>query len=315
MAPKRRPFSQLQWKQRSRILAQVVSIFQAHCLSLDDANLLIEKAFRKCQSFLPGLALDNQMCAQLLGALGRVRSAVLEGLGNQQLNTPRISVAQLDAAVCTLPLTHERVRQWGYDISVRAYTSAQAQQVPCQSSSSRSAAHNVGGRPSKVHSKKCIDMVKDILPKYLKESERVAVVGHGKNRRMVLAQHLTKKRNTIFLAEPQLRQLMGKDTFRRIMRIHFPHVRNPRRLTDICSLASLAFFSVFASLFAVFFVFVAFEPGLIQVSCFDFTPQQTRRQECSDSLHQVVINPKLTFLKPFFVLIALCMQERCAHVR
>ena len=48
MAPKQRAFSQLQVKQRSRIIDNLESIFKAHCPSIPDANLLLQQLFRKC---------------------------------------------------------------------------------------------------------------------------------------------------------------------------------------------------------------------------------------------------------------------------
>lgn len=243
MPPKLKAFGQLQWRQRERIVAQLASVFQQHCPCLEDATQMLQQLVRKCQSFLPELALDTHMCAQLVGTLGSIRAAISEGIGCLQPRRPRISIAELDAAVCSLPTTHATVKQWGYNLSTRAYTSAleASAHEPASSSATPS---NVGGRPSKINNKQIIDLVRGILPKYLKESERIAVIGHGNKRRMVVAQHLTKKRHSIFLAESELREVMGKDTFRRIMRIHFPHVRNPRRLTDICSLAFWALISL-----------------------------------------------------------------------
>lgn len=94
---------------------------------------------------------------------------------------------------------------------------------------------NVGGRPSKVSDKSLQELVRKTLEAYLKDSERVLVVGRGMNKKMVLAQHLTKKRNAIYNVESALSSAMSRETFRKVMKIHFPHVKNPRRLTDICA--------------------------------------------------------------------------------
>lgn len=175
------------------------------------------------------------MVAQLLVSLGQLRDAVSERLRTSQVYTPSISVAQLDRSVATLPATHANLKEWGYNISVRGYAAARA--LPASASSSApSASGNVGGRPSKVHSETCIGLVRTVLAKYLKDSERIVVIGRGSKRRMVLAQHLTKRRHRIFCLEKDVHQAMGKETFRLIMHIHFPHVRNPRRKTDVCVL-------------------------------------------------------------------------------
>ena len=235
MPPKSKPFGELEIRQRTRIVEPIEAILKSHCPSLADATALLQVLFRKCKSFLPGLSMEPLLCAQVLSFLGELREAVSERLRTSQVSTPSISVADLDRAVCRLPSTRDQIKEWGYNISARRYTAAQAAPPPALSLAPR----NVGGRPSKVNNEKCISAVRTVIAKYLKESERIVVIGRGVRRRMVLAKHLTKKRYSIFLAERELQDLMGKESFRRIMKIHFPHVRNPRRKTDVCHLVAI----------------------------------------------------------------------------
>ena len=56
MSPKHKSFSQL-GAERQRLVAKTVSdILEQHCPSLDEAHLLLNKAFSRCQSVLPGLS-------------------------------------------------------------------------------------------------------------------------------------------------------------------------------------------------------------------------------------------------------------------
>ena len=56
MSPKHKSFSQL-GAERQRLVAKTVSdILEQHCPSLDEAHLLPNKAFSRCQSVLPGLS-------------------------------------------------------------------------------------------------------------------------------------------------------------------------------------------------------------------------------------------------------------------
>ena len=96
------------------------------------------------------------------------------------------------------------------------------------------AAVNKGGRPSKVQNKQVVELVRAELNKHIKESERVVVVGRGASKRMVVAKHLEKSRHRLWREAPNLHQQMGYNTLKQILKLHFPHVRNARRSTDIC---------------------------------------------------------------------------------
>ena len=231
MPPKTLPFLNLQWRQRKRIVQDIYDLFQKHCPSLADAQALLQQLLRKCEDHFPNISSDNILCQQLVAALGRLRSEAAASLQTSLVARPSISVAQLDRAVCTLPATHQQIFDWGYEVSARGY--GQAQLEP--SNASASGSRNVGGRPSKVSNAELIALVRETIQPYLKDSERIGVVRRGSERQMQVVQHLTKKRETIYWTEKPLKKAMGKDTFRNIMKIHFPHVRPPRRLTDICT--------------------------------------------------------------------------------
>ena len=238
MPPAPKPFCELQRKQRQRIVETISDLFQAHCPALPHATALLEQVFSKCRSFLPQLSLDNQTCTQIVGRLGQLRAAVADKFRRSRIQDPSISVAQLDNAVSGLPVTLQRLNDWGYDIGKASYRNAcrEPSALPQEASGKRKPT----GRPSKVSDAKLHQLVRETLAPYLQESEKVIVVGRGPRRTLVLAKHLSKKRLQIYDHEKNLYQNMSKDTFLRILKIHFPHVKSPRRLTDVCCLAALA---------------------------------------------------------------------------
>ncbi|CAE7822222.1 unnamed protein product, partial [Symbiodinium necroappetens] len=119
----------------------------------------------------------------------------------------------------------DELRKCQYPISKRSL----------KSFASTSAPSKKPGRKTKVHNQSLIDLVKQQLQQYVKESERVVVIGRGTSRKMALAQHLTKKRYRIYMEEPSLHRAMSWTVFHRILKLHFPYVKNPRRRTDVCS--------------------------------------------------------------------------------
>ena len=78
MSPKSKPFSDL-GHERQRVLTKTVSdILEQHCPSLDEAHLLLNKVFSRCQSVLPGLSGISGKCGQLVASLGDLRASVAE---------------------------------------------------------------------------------------------------------------------------------------------------------------------------------------------------------------------------------------------
>ena len=221
----------------------MVEIVQKHCPTVLDAIALVTKLVEKCREFLPGLSLDNTTCTQLLSSLGSLRQGLPEMFRWRQIQQASLSVAQIDRAVCALPFKREALEECGYQIGEVAYRHA-CSSSPANSSSSPAPVVNKGGRPSKVNNPDIHSLVRNVIAKYLKESERIIVVGRGERRKMLLAQHLSQTRFSIYKAETELQHKMSMECFRQILKLHFPFVKNPRRLTDICQVAAYGNFSV-----------------------------------------------------------------------
>ena len=80
MAPKHKSVSQLS-TDRQRLVSKTVSdTLEQYCPSLREAHLLLNKAFSRCQSVLPGLSGISGACSQLVSSLGDLRASVAEGL-------------------------------------------------------------------------------------------------------------------------------------------------------------------------------------------------------------------------------------------
>jgi hypothetical protein len=98
MPPKSKPFSDL-GHERQRILTKTVSdILERHCPSLDEAHLLLNKVFSRCQSVLPGLSGISGKCSQFVASLGDLRASVAEAFSLSRITSPSVSVADLDRA-------------------------------------------------------------------------------------------------------------------------------------------------------------------------------------------------------------------------
>ena len=53
--PPKKPFSELQWRQRQRIVQTVYEQVAAHCPAVQDVTDLLDAVIAKCQAFLPDL--------------------------------------------------------------------------------------------------------------------------------------------------------------------------------------------------------------------------------------------------------------------
>ena len=90
------------------------------------------------------------------------------------------------------------------------------------------------GRRSKVNDETMIAHVRKLIEPHLADSEKVVVIGRGQKRKMMVARHLRKRKHRLFKEDAGLHSKMSWTTFRKILKWHFPHVRNPTRKTDIC---------------------------------------------------------------------------------
>ena len=70
---------------------------EQHCPSLDEAHLLLNKVFSRCQSVLPGLSGISGKCSQFVASLGDLRASVAEAFSLSRI-TSSVSVADLDRA-------------------------------------------------------------------------------------------------------------------------------------------------------------------------------------------------------------------------
>lgn len=231
-----KPFLELEWQQKGRVVKPIAETIQSYCPSTAHANALLELVSQRCRSFLPEFSLqsaDTSISSRLVASLGQLRNSVSEIFRKSRHHVASVSIADLDTVVCHLPVSRQKLCEWGFVIQPKSYSAALGR-TPGTSTSSSSSGINLGGRPSKTNDAKLRELVDKTLRPYLKESERVLVLGRGAMRRMVLAQHLTKKKSAIYFSELELAQSMSRQTFTKILKIHFPHVKNPRRMTDIC---------------------------------------------------------------------------------
>ena len=74
-------------------------ILEQHCLvalsslSLDEAHLLLNKVFSRCQSVLPGLSGISGKCGQFVSSFGDLRASVAEAFKFSRVTSPSVSVA------------------------------------------------------------------------------------------------------------------------------------------------------------------------------------------------------------------------------
>jgi hypothetical protein len=78
MPAQTKAFSDLQWRQRNRVVGTVFEIFEAHCPSVADATMLMDKVFKKCSSWLPISTFQTQFVAQLVASLGSIRTNLVD---------------------------------------------------------------------------------------------------------------------------------------------------------------------------------------------------------------------------------------------
>ena len=178
-------------------------------------------AVKSCQS-----GLSSQ---KLVGSLAELRSQHDTGVTHR----PVFSLNDLDQAVLGSEMARERLCDMGYNLSKHRLAQLR-KTVPGSQEAASSKKTNLGGRPSMVHAASTIDLVRTSLAPRLRDSESIVVVGRGAKREMVVASLLTSPRYRVWREIPELHNAMGWHTFRRVLRIHFPHVRNPRRDTDVC---------------------------------------------------------------------------------
>ena len=166
--------------------------------------------------------------ANLLRGLGELRKNNFPV--GKLLQVPVLSLNQLDDCVVQSGITLPILVQHGYDLPEKRYRAAHSKGLVVASGAGGSA----GGRPSLVNSGDIQNLVRETLEQNTIDSERVVVSGRGDEKQLVLAKHLSKKLGRIWSETPELREKLSLMSLRRMVRRHFPHIRRPRRETDVC---------------------------------------------------------------------------------
>lgn len=231
MDAKRKPWKTIASKHKKLIVGDICKEIRTHCPDADDIRELLTGVVRALNVEYPTLQLEfgaMHVNASLLQELGKLRAIVPPTI---ELAKPTVSVSQLDASVLTLGLSLEEIVSKGYPMSARAFKSTVPGQIyPAEENLSTQRR----GRKSLVDDPDVVQHVRTTLSEHILDTERVAVIGRGRNRRMTVAQHLQKRKFRLFMDEPALHRRMSWATFHKILRKHFPQIRNPIRKTDVC---------------------------------------------------------------------------------
>eukprot|EP00434_Breviolum_minutum_P009903 symbB.v1.2.008726.t1/scaffold545.1/size189104/11 len=181
----------------------------------------------KCQE-MAGLVKKMESLANLIPHLEKILRDLCPDYRSWHL--PKLSINQLDSAVASAFSTHANLESNGYPIGRKQYQRATSSEFSIADNSER----QLGGRPSLINSKDTLELVQKVLEENVKDSERVLVIGRGSKKRMVLAKHLMSTRTRLWRDTAVLNQKFSLNTFKKLLAIHFPYVRNPRRDTDVC---------------------------------------------------------------------------------
>ena len=232
MGAKRKPWASLARKQQKIVVEQVCELVQSYCKDAVSGRDFLSQVVETLNDRIQHLQLqfgEQSSNHELLVALGQIRE---NNLSVQELDKPIVSIAQLDSAVCCLGWSHQKLQDNGYQISRRSFASSSTGTLATTSNPSTWTSKR--GRKAILDDTSIVDHVRNVLAPHLVESERVAVVGRGNKKRMIVAQHLRKKKYRLYMEESQLNARMSWSSFHRILKHHFPHIRSPIRKTDLC---------------------------------------------------------------------------------
>lgn len=234
MSDKRKKWSDLTAPYRSKVVSDVFTSIIPHCHEPGDLQQFVKHFLQKVARERPVLQeqanrlLVHDSVGGVVSALACLRAEHAE----EPCHKPSITVNELDNAFVKNTPTKESLENLGYPLPVRQYGRILREEALLRKGPEGPSRF---GRPSKVDATSCIGLVQEALKPHTIDSERVVVVGHGSKRRMVIARHLTKTKRRIWCDDASLHSEMSLSTFRRLLRQHFPDVRNPRRNTDVCS--------------------------------------------------------------------------------
>ena len=237
MPPKKggkKPWRKLTVRYRAKLCARLQKAVGPHCHTCEDVAALLSQ-------FIKRLHASNEELSpvlQLVEDNGRLRVLLCElaELCQKKFTTPQavrsanMSLHDLSKVVVHAIPSFHVLQDAGFPIGPSMFHALRSE----ESATASAAPACVGGRPSKLRDESLIAKVGEVLDANCKESERIVVVGSGSKRRMVVAKHLEKTKYRLWCEVPTLHKNMGWGTFCTIMQVHFPHVRNPRRDTDLC---------------------------------------------------------------------------------
>lgn len=208
-------------KRQSEITKDFVDRILPIVATPEDFHQFLHTLCAKVRAHHPEIHEEDTKCWQLIGYLSELRHS------ERNSNEPSISLQDLDAAVSRLGFSQRNLEEHGYNLSKSRLALKDAKSGRAKR-----------GRPSKLKNTELRNTVSNAIAPHIIESEQVVVLGRGSNRRMVLAKHLTKTKHRIFQENSALQKAMSWSIFHRIMATQFPHIKNPRRRTDICLLSN-----------------------------------------------------------------------------
>lgn len=210
----------------------MLECIKANCTDLADAKLMLQHFLSRLAKDMPqheplqALLLDNLRCAQVLPGLANLRE---QHVSSGASHKPSISLNELDSVLVDAFQDRQALIDSGYPLTQNRYATVRKQNFSTSSSAARKP-----GRPSMLDNEELLESIRKVLDENTKESERVAVIGSGNKKRMVIAKHLTKTKHRLWTEQAILHKNVSWTTFVRIMKRHFPYIRKPRRNTDVC---------------------------------------------------------------------------------
>lgn len=221
---------------RRRTMASSISTMLSDQASPAEAAKLLCDAIKKFEASSPGFS--NLLVHELQKQEPALRqcaacSTLLTGLfslpgfdapyPSEKVHNIRHSV---DRLVRTTFEAQDQVRQLGYNIGVKRWQQADFDTPP---------ERQKRGQPSQVNNSENVARVKELLDHFSQPSSTPVL---NKDKEWVLAQSLTRRRNTLFEENPAVNNNMSAKVFYKILREHFREYKRPRLLTDYCQICN-----------------------------------------------------------------------------
>lgn len=223
-------------KYKREVVNGIADTVMSKCSTVDEVQdflqQVVDRVERKTGNVIPRFSKQETATPMKVEQLDKV----MQGLGqlreehahhNSQLHIPKVSIDNLDRVVLASGMSRQNLNKIGYTIGIKQYRSATSILDPAAPSSRV-------GRRSKVTDPECIKVVGAALQKYANDSSKVVRIRKQGIKTLVCAKLLSKSPWRIWKIESGLRSHLSWSTFRRICRIHFPHLRRPARKTDVC---------------------------------------------------------------------------------